>query len=375
MSIQPVTTARFIRKTQLGAGEYRKNFHQLDRDVVEVVSSPEADQITPLMSKIYLRLINAPVEFWEREGVLRFEAGVRKEGQVGAWAILCKVLGVASATASKALRWMHEQGIIGYFAGKNGVGIRIFLNRAASSIGVRPGLSGKKILAFPPASTVNALASQNEVAFNDSFAVKETSDTDINPHAPKNGAVNSPVDKIPSEPTPIISTIQHPNAEPEATPTHTMRFVLLEDVVVQLKAELVPAMNAAAQKAAAREHERTREWLENRGLPKAARVAQHEAYNVLRKYGLINESLRSTRTHADAGRSDYTPPEPHALSADEISGLAGACIAMLETKGQAIELTLSEMSVESGGILLPDDWLKVREKANDLLSASGREGK
>jgi hypothetical protein len=48
---------------------------------------------------------------------------------------------------------------------------------------------------------------------------------------------------------------------------------------------------------------------------------------------------------------------------------------MLKTKGQAIELTLSEMSVEAGGILLPDDAVKVHEKANDLLSASGGEEK
>jgi hypothetical protein len=183
------------------------------------------------------------------------------------------------------------------------------------------------------------------------------------------------VGKISSEPPPTISTIQHPNAVPEATPTRPTRFVLLEDAVVQLKAELEPAMNAAARKAAAREHERTREWLENRGLPKAARVAQHEAYNVLKKYGLISESARSSRTHAEVGRSDYTPPEPHALSADEISDMAEACVAMLKTKGQAIELTLSEMSVEAGGILLPDDALKVREKANYLLSTSSGEEK
>jgi hypothetical protein len=115
--------------------------------------------------------------------------------------------------------------------------------------------------------------------------------------------------------------------------------------------------------------------LENRGLPKAARVAQHETYNVLRKYGLISESARNSRTHADVGRGEYAPPEPHALSADEISDLAGACVAMLETKGQSIELTLSEMSVEAGGILLPADASKVRERANDLLSANDREGK
>jgi len=111
-------------------------------------------------------------------------------------------------------------------------------------------------------------------------------------------------------------------------------------------------------------------------LPKAARVARHDAYNVLRKYGVISETARSSRAPADVGRNDYTPPEPHLLSHDETAELAEACVAMLETKGQSIELTLSEMSVEGGGFLLPEDAPRVREKANALLSAGSRmEGK
>src|SRR5207248_906364 len=104
-------------------------------------------------SKIYLRLVNAPSRYWEREGVLRFEAESREGGHIKAWDVLCEMMGVASATANKALTWLHDSGIIGYFAGKNGVGVRIFLNRAASSIGVRQTQGGKKILAFPPASS------------------------------------------------------------------------------------------------------------------------------------------------------------------------------------------------------------------------------
>ena len=135
-------------------------------------------------------------------------------------------------------------------------------------------------------------------------------------------------------------------------------------------------MQAAARKAAAHEHERTRVWLESRGLPKAARVAQNEAYNVLRKYGVISETARSARALAGVGRSDFTPPEPHLLTQEEIAELAEACVAMLETKGQSIELTLSEMSTEAGGFLLPEDAPRVRDKANSSLSAgNSREGK
>jgi len=67
---------------------------------------------------------------------------------------------------------------------------------------------------------------------------------------------------------------------------------------------------------------------------------------------------------------------PHPLAQNEVAELAEACVAMLETRGQAIDRTLSEMSAESGGFLLPEDAPRVREMANSLLSASaGREGK
>jgi len=376
MSLQPLPSQRFIRKTQLAPGEYRKNFQQIDREILSAVTSAEADQVTPLMSKIYLRLVNAPEIYWEREGVLRIEAEVRDEKLVKSWSVLCDLVGVASATASKAVRWMHEQGIIGYFAGKNGVGLRIFINRAASSIGVRQAQAGKKILAFPPASSESTPVSANEPAFNDSFAVREILDSDINPRAPKTGADNERVVKTSCDLTAPSPVNPSSYIEPGVATSRTPDVISLDDVVARLKAELEPAMHTAARQAASREHERTREWLENRGLPKAARVAQHEAYNVLRKYGVISESARNSGAYADVGRSDYTPPEPHRLSPDEITDMAGVCVAMLETKGQSIELTLSEMSTEAGGFLLPEDAGHVREKANSLVSArNSKEGK
>jgi hypothetical protein len=360
---------RFVRRTQLDAQEYRTNFRQLDCEVISALISEEAATVTSQMSKIYLCLINAPVELWERDGVLRF-TGCEREGKwQTAWEQLVELAGVASATARKALAWMSEQAIIGYYAGKNGVGIRIFINRAASSIARKPE-AGKKILRLVQASSGAPRTSQNEVAFNDSFAVLETLDTDINSRAPKNGADNTTVDKISSDPTQHSSTNQLSSARPCNTMEQTMGVLALDEIIMRLKAELEPAMQTAARNAAAREHERTRDWLENRGLPKAARVAQHEAYNVLRKYGVISESARSSRAHTEVGRNDYVPPEPHPLTDDEILGLAEACIAMLETKGQCIDLTLSEMSVEAGGYLLPNDAGRVRDHANALLSNS-----
>ena len=78
MSAQPNFSNRFIRKTQLAANEYHKNFFKLDAEIITAITSGEADKVTPLMSKIYLRLVNAPDQYWEREGVLRFEAQCRE---------------------------------------------------------------------------------------------------------------------------------------------------------------------------------------------------------------------------------------------------------------------------------------------------------
>ena len=373
MALKALEGHRFVRKTQLAPGEYRKNFHQIDRDILAAVTSEEADAITPLMSKIYLRLVNAPERFWEREGVLRVEAELREEKLVKAWAVLCDLVRVSSATASKAMQWMHEQGIIGYFSGKNGVGLRIFLNRAASSIGVRPHRAGEKILAFPPASSVSEAASTSEPAFNVPFGDLESSDTDYKSRAPKNGADTMPLVK--SSPNQARHTPAAPvsGVLPSAVPTQLTNVLSLEDAVARLRAELEPAMQAAARQAAAREHERTREWLESRGLPKAARVAQREAYDVLRKYGVIEGTSRPSRAQAEVGRNTCATPSTRPIADDEVTELAQSCLAMFETQGRPVEVTISEMGSGAGGFLLPEDAERVREKVNSLLAASKRE--
>jgi hypothetical protein len=370
MSARPLEAPRFVRRTRLGPNEYRKNFRQIDGDVISAVTSAEADRVTPLMSKIYLRLVHAPAEYWERDGVLRFESELRDDGHVTAWVALCEAVGVASATASKALRWLHEQGIIGYFAGKNGVGIRVFLNRAASSIGSRA--AGQKILEFRRASSQEARTSAGEVAFIDSFADLEVSDTDRNPHAPQNGAERTEVVKTGPDPHPTRSGYPPQRVDSGnvlSTQTALRVEVPVEEIVSRLSRELEPSLQSAARRAAAQEHERTREWLESRGLPKAARVAQREAYNVLRKYGVIRDAAQASQ--ADVGRG-HPAPEREPLSDGEVEELAQACVAMLEVKGQSVEVTLSEMSAEAGGFLLPEDAPRVRARAEILLNDSRR---
>ncbi|HEX8149932.1 MAG TPA: hypothetical protein VF591_22310 [Pyrinomonadaceae bacterium] len=373
MALRALEGQRFVRRTQLSHGEYRKNFRQIDCDILAAVTSVEADAVTPLMSKVYLRLANAHERFWERDGVLRIEAEPREEKVVKAWTVLCELVGVSSATASKALRWMHEQGIIGYFSGKNGVGLRIFLNRAASSIGVRNRQSGEKILAFPPASSGEAPASADEPAFNAPFGGLENSDKDKKPRAPKIGADDQPVGHgLLNEPTRLVLTARP--ATPPVAPAPTEQGKMsLEAVVSRLRAEIEPRMQEVAREAAAREHARTREWLENKGLPKAARVAQHETYNVLKRHGVIDST---PRRKPDISRNDGPPPEPRPLSDEEVRDLAEAAVAMLEIQGRPVEATLAQMSTTANGFLLPDDSARVRARVNSLLiQGDGEKGR
>jgi hypothetical protein len=190
---------------------------------------------------------------------------------------LVSLAGVASATARKALQWMHAQGVVGYYAGRNGVGIRVFLNRAASSIGRHP-VAGEKNLRLVRASTGGLRASAGDTPFSDSFADLEILETDLNPPAPENGAGQTEVVKKLPDPHPAHLGGLPQSVGPEnALPRTALKVeVPVKEIVSRLRRELEPSLQSAARQAAAREHERTREWLESRGLPKAARVAQRE---------------------------------------------------------------------------------------------------
>jgi hypothetical protein len=134
-----------------------------------------------------------------------------------------------------------------------------------------------------------------------------------------------------------------------------------------LRSELEPMLRQIARRAAADEHARTREWLVRSGLPKAARVAQRETYDVLRRNGVIKDASR--KTSEEMGGSTYVRPEPRPLSESELAELAEACVALFEAKGQPVEDTLRGMGVEAGGMLLPEDYPRVLSKVETLLDA------
>jgi hypothetical protein len=300
---------------------------------------------------------------------------------VKAWLVFCEVAGVASATAHKALTWLHEQGIIGYFSGKNGVGLRIFLNRASKSIGTRAALGNKKILQFGRASSVERPASTNETAFNDSYAVKEIQDHNLSSDAPQIGAGTKPFDKFSSAPpspgtrTGVQLAVERRGVMPEAV---SAPHIPVGEIIARLKSEIEPGLRSAAAQAAAQatrsEIERTRTWFETRALPKAVRVAQSECYNLLKKHGSLDEKSQRLRATLEVGR--HAPSEvmetARPRTRQEIGELAEVCLALLETQGQAIEVTLSEISAEGGGWLLPADAPRVREAAEQMLAERER---
>jgi hypothetical protein len=369
MSGESLPTRRFIRKTQLGPNEYRKNFRQIDDDVIAMITSTEADAVSPMMSKIYLRMLKAPAKYWEETGVLRFEAEVREGKLITAWVVLCELLNVSSATANKALKWMHKSEIIGYFSGKNGVGLRVFLNHASSSVGTKRASAEKKILPFSPALSGEAPASTNEAGFNGDIHVSEILDLDKNTSAPQDGADNDARGKLSSDQKHRHpKDIEIPSARTRIDISHAQEPApfSLDEIVMRLKSELEPALRTAAVRAAAREHEQTREWLENRGLPKAARVAQREAFNVLRSQGVFKDLGRRAQTDLLVGQHNNASPKPKPPLTDRIKEVADICVSMLESHSQAIDVTLAEISAGAGGYLMADDVPKVRELAESL---------
>jgi hypothetical protein len=362
---------RFLRKTTLGGTEANTNFKMLDDDVAEAITSAEADEVTPLMSKVYTRLLLTPTGMREGVRVLRF-AGEEREGKwVTAWEQLRGHLRVSSETARKALRWMHGQGIIGYYSGKNGVGIRIFLNRAANSVASKREAQTENFLPFARASDGRLRTSPRDTPFKDSFAVLEVLDSNLKPPAPKNGADSTTLANAPSEahvrPTPSSPTYTLPGG---AFSTRVERHFEIPSgqIVQRLRDELEPLLRQIARRAAADEHERTREWLERSGLPKAVRVAQRETYDVLRRNGVIKEAAHKTKV--EVGCNLHPRPEPRPLSDPEVNELAEACVALFEAKGQPVEVTVGGMCVAAGGMLLPDDVPRVLSKAETLLGAS-----
>lgn len=294
--------SRFVRRTVLNEDEYRVNFKQIDCEILDTLASDEACAVTPSISKIYLRLLRAPLAYWEREGVLHF-VGEERAGQVlTAWEQLHQLTGVANSTLAKALTWLHKVGIIGYEARKNGVGIRIFLNRARSSIRCK---EPQKNLPLAPAPFATAPIPSVGIPFKEDHG-RQNLEQDIPPRVSA-GAAEVPVGKglalaenvkscAAALPPATAYTLHQPG-----TPFNFQQVVGL--VKRELEQALACACHEAIASACRKEAALNREWFERAGLPKAIRVAQHEAFNVLRSHGVL---AKKTSTPGPVG-SQCTP--------------------------------------------------------------------
>lgn len=89
-------------------------------DILGKIMSAEADRVTHNLSTLYLRLLRAPGELWESEGVLRL-VGETSDGEpVSAWERLLEIVRVSPGTARKALRWLEQEGVIAVHRGEGG---------------------------------------------------------------------------------------------------------------------------------------------------------------------------------------------------------------------------------------------------------------
>jgi len=130
-----------------------------------------------------------------------------------------------------------------------------------------------------------------------------------------------------------------------------------------LAGQLSARIRGAAREAAEDEMRRTREWLSSHALPKVARVAQRESYNILRQLGVVNGTAGASRSQLRVGAGPQEPFKPRLLSTQEIQDLADYCVSRFRTGGQSIEATLSQLSAHAGGCLLDEDAPKVRQLA------------
>lgn len=326
---------RFVRRTTLNEHEYRVNFKQIDNDVIKALTSPEAREVTPLMATIYLGLLAAPSHCWERDGVLHFTGEDREAGRLTAWEQMRELAGVANSTLAKAVEWMNRTGVIGYDARANGVGIRVFFNRAAASIktgiragikaGVRPGLAtpGQKNLRLVPTPSGNGPTPTSGAPFKESEFENNRDNNFPRAFAREGNDLDEkqPAESATSNQPPSTANSQTIADEPASG--FALDASLVAALTSRIAAELQPEIAATVK----RETDGAREWWLKYGLPKATRVAQRETYDLLRSHGVIAKKSDS----GGVGRYDAAA-EPGGAGQSERESLA----AFLAETSQAV---------------------------------------
>lgn len=272
---------RFVQRTDLTANERNINFRMLDNDVIETITSPEAFSVSGYIAAIYLKLKNAPPIHLEKNGVLYFRGDGEEGGGHTPWQQLCKYLGVSSATARKSLEWLREQKVIGYWASRCGYGIRIFLNRAVSSLRSTCGTGMPEVVTStcPPPTSFSKAPFKDNLRINsrDFISLVDTSEQTEKSPETTNAVVtlsstNSPAQRSESSISHIV------NETISARLAHSLPN-LLDLTSSEVERRLTPVFASMC----ASEFTNIKVWLDDKGLPKLARVAQRETFKILEK--------------------------------------------------------------------------------------------
>jgi len=372
----PATTAdlRVVRRTFLHANEKRTNFTAIDNDILQAVSSDEAAVVTDKMSKIYLRLIGLHREspYYQSSGVLCFPGEERAGNWVTGFDQLVAHLGVAPATARKALEWMKGKGIIGYVCPK-GFPTRIWLNHAVSSIAARDNAPERKLQLIQ-----GGLAKTESTFFHPETTVvptfkelmnHEENHEFTNPRTREITPSDSPCDKAPiatSEHFPTLP-VDNTGSAVNATLHHFPSNVLMDrgisgeisiatsrdvkKIEEQISAlqtrfsNILPACAAAVRAEIDDQLEfqfrKLRQYWQEKAVPQAARVAQQEAYKILNQAGK-NKPQQAKSSELYVG--SYQPP-----------------VASPDTATQAAELT-REVALEMAAFI----WAENSKKAEPI---------
>jgi hypothetical protein len=94
-------------------------------DIMRLIDSEEAEEVTQLMVKIYNRLLLAPAEWWESNEALRVRGRALEGVSTSAWTELVNWLRVPPTDAHIAIEWMRSKEIITYQSYHKGREIRI----------------------------------------------------------------------------------------------------------------------------------------------------------------------------------------------------------------------------------------------------------
>lgn len=283
------TSIRFIRRTSFQPDEQHVNFTKLDNDILDTITSSEACEICPSIARVYLRLLRAPSRYWEREGVLYFSGEQVESGYRTAWQQLIYITGVGNSTLSKTVHFLHDAGVIGYSAKAAGAGIRIFFNHALASIKKRQH-KNLRLVTTPIECLVNP---ETRATFSGVY-LQEVQDNNIRTDVRSQQLYSSP------------PPFRPPTRPPAEKPSHPLPSSAMAGIAIQPKSSTTQ-LQILSELRTDEQYQDMRDWLNNKAIPKATRIAIKESLDWLKAQGFISKQNRHLSEKRDHNKSSFTP--------------------------------------------------------------------